>query len=219
MRKITITDSEENKVAADLIRYFQYANDLYLIYSLGESDKKNYRKLYLVKIYEELGLPVVQTIKNDNEWKSMQSVVKKALKEIKSGNFKMIKDMDPNEVDGIQINNPRFFKLEAKLTDILSSNYLSDVSELSSMVNMESDSLNPSDVAPSVPVEPVNESSVVDHIEPMEGDNAVEAKSENGANYYDLYLATKRENESSSQIIQDLIGEIQKYKEKFGELE
>ena len=135
MKKFTITNGENQKINVDLVRYFKFKNDLFLIYTMNEIDEKNYIKLYLVRIMEELGFPVVQTIRNDADWASMQGIVKKVLKEIKSGKRKQLEDLDYSDIIGIKVVNPRYFKLEQKLAEILSSNYL----ENESFINNDND--------------------------------------------------------------------------------
>ena len=124
MKKLTITNSDNTKMKVDLVRYFKFKNDCFLVYSIGEVDEKNYMKLYLVRIMEELGFPVVQTIKNESDWNNMQGIVKKVLKELKRNKKKLTEDLDYKEIDGIKVVDPRFFKLDAKLVDILASNYM-----------------------------------------------------------------------------------------------
>ncbi len=124
MRSFTITNADNTKMNVDLIRYFKFKTDCFLIYSIGEVDDKNYKKLYLVRIMEELGFPVVQTIKNEADWANMQGIVKKVLKELKKNSKKLTEDLDYREIEGIKIVEPRFFKLDAKLVDILASNYM-----------------------------------------------------------------------------------------------
>ncbi|MBP3765915.1 MAG: hypothetical protein J6G98_01875 [Bacilli bacterium] len=126
MKKLTITNSDNTKMTVDLVRYFRFKTDCFLIYSIGEVDEKNYKKLYLVRIMEELGFPVVQTIKNDADWANMQGIVKKVLKELKKGKKKLTEDLDYKEIDGIKVIEPRFFKLDSKLVDLLASNYLEE---------------------------------------------------------------------------------------------
>ena len=130
MKKFIITNGDNQKVEVDLVRYFKFKNDVFLIYTMNEIDEKNYVKLYLVRIMEELGFPVVQTIGNDADWSSMQGIVKKVLKEIKSGKRKMLEDLDYRDVLGIKIVNPRYFKIEQKLVDVLSSNYFDNNEEM-----------------------------------------------------------------------------------------
>ena len=102
MIKLTITNSDNTKMSVDLIRYFRFKNDCFLIYSMGEVDEKNYKKLYLVRIMEELGFPVVQTTKNEADWSSMQSIVKKVLKELKKNKKSMTIDLNYHEIEGIK---------------------------------------------------------------------------------------------------------------------
>ena len=45
MDKLTITNGDNTKMKVDLIRYFKFNNDCFLIYSMGEVDEKNYIKI------------------------------------------------------------------------------------------------------------------------------------------------------------------------------
>jgi len=126
MKKFTITNSQDEKVVVDLVRYFKFKNDCYLIYTMNEEDEKNYLKLYLVRIMEELGFPVVQLIKNENDWAGMQNIIKKVIKEIKCEKYNYLEDLDYKTIDGIKITDARYFKLDPKLTDILASNYFEE---------------------------------------------------------------------------------------------
>ena len=85
MKKITITNADNTRMTVDLIRYFKFNNDCFLIFNKGEVDEKGYHKLYLVRIMEELGFPVVQTIGNKADWAGMQNIVKKVIKDLKRG--------------------------------------------------------------------------------------------------------------------------------------
>lgn len=123
MEKLLLTDNKNSIFEVELIRYFSYDQDYYLIYTLNEKDDKNYLKLYLVEILEELDDLIAQDIKDDAEWKNMQVVIKKVIKEIKSNKRKLLKDESPLMLEKIKINEPRYFKLDEKLANILSSNY------------------------------------------------------------------------------------------------
>ena len=130
MKKFIITNSDNTKMTVDLVRYFSFKNDNFLIYSIGEIDEKGYLKLYLVRIMEELGFPVVQTIRNEADWSNMQGIVKKVLKELKRNNKKQMVDLNYKDIEGIKISQPRFFKLDPKLVEILASNYMEDESNV-----------------------------------------------------------------------------------------
>ncbi len=133
MEKITITSGDNSKMSVDLVRYFKFKNDYFLIYTMNEMDEKGYLKLYLVKIMEELGNPIAYTIKNDKEWTGMQNIIKKVLKEIKTNKKRNLVDLDYSGIQEIKIVNPRFFKLDPKLVDTLASNYQFAVENLNSV--------------------------------------------------------------------------------------
>ena len=133
MEKITITSGDNSKMSVDLVRYFKFKNDYFLIYTMNEMDEKGYLKLYLVKIMEELGNPIAYTIKNDKEWTGMQNIIKKVLKEIKTNKKRNLVDLDYSGIQEIKIVNPRFFKLDPKLVDTLASNYQFAVENLNSI--------------------------------------------------------------------------------------
>lgn len=204
MKKFVIRNEENERVTVDLVRYFRFKNDEFLIYSKSEVDEKDYMKLYLVRVMEELGQPVVQTIKNETDWANMQNIVKKVLKEIKKGKIKLLEDLDYNKIEGIKIVNPRYFKLDIKLVDILSSGYFDEVnSEENSIPQME-----PIEIT--LEKEGKFDSNVEKTIEDEEKDEV---------DYKELYYAVKKENESSAELINQLMQKIMQYQEKFGELE
>lgn len=278
MKKITITNADNTRLQVELIRYFKFKNDCFLIYTLGELDEKNYQKLYLVKIMEELGLPVVININDEAEWAGMQNIVKKVIKEIKSGKYKLLEDLDYNSIDGIKVVNPRFFKLDSKLVQILSSNYFEDdnieqndyleitvepinnVEEINPTVELSNEGVQPiiepipvpivepikeeQSVVPIQPIiesiaEPINETIVEQPInpvvvpivesvngpvlenqpmKPIESSNSVQESKKQEIDYKALYLVEKRDNEATSAAMEEILDQLVKYKEKYGEL-
>ena len=113
-------DAKNKKLEAYLVRYFKYQNDYYLIYTFLETDEKNFMKLYVVKVLEELGFPVTKNLSEDWEWNKIQSVVKQVLKEIKKKQPYTFQDADLQFINNIKITKARNFKLLASLVDILS---------------------------------------------------------------------------------------------------
>ena len=261
MKKFTITNGDNSKLPVDLVRYFKFKNDCFLIYTIGEVDEKNYSKLYLVRIMEELGFPVVQTIKNEADWKNMQNVVKEVLKELKKNKKKTFEDLNYMEIDGIKVSDPRFFKLDSKLVEILASNYLEneDVSNQEQVIqnidpvpvldsydqssqNLD-DSLNDSaqensvsseiqSIQEAIPVDQpidvqggVNLTPSVPEVEQVDsvGQTMIVQNSENvesniTVNYKELYEALKSDNDATNELLDSVIVELNKYKEKYGEL-
>ena len=299
MKNFTITNEDNTKMSVDIVRYFKYKNDCYLIYTMNEVDEKGYLKLYLVKVMEELGFPVVYNIRDDKEWTSMQGIVKKVLKEIKSNKKKLLVDLDYSSIQGIKVANPRSFKLDQKLAKILSDHYdfsninnqivsensandgnlneipvesesvpqtteipiepenSPQVTEIPSENNLESIDetllkqgafdpiladgvIEPDNNVPdnSTPTEPttienhdlvtnsmeINENTNLDKIEPIQESisNPVdESKHEvelSNSDYKELYLAEKKEREAVELVLDDLLEQLQQYKDKFGNI-
>jgi hypothetical protein len=203
MRRFVIKNEENDHVTVDLIRYFRFKNDEFLIYSKSEVDEKNYMKLYLVRVMEELGEPVIQTIKNESDWSNMQVIVKKVLKEIKAKKIKNFEDLDYEKIQGIKIVNPRYFKLDVKLVDILSSGYFENRVEKEDSNELES----------------IDETLAKEANFSANESNNEKENTQEEVDYKSLYLAVKKENESSAELIDQLMEKVMQYQEKFGELE
>lgn len=44
MKRITITNADNTRLEVDLVRYFKFKNDCFLVYTLGELDEKKLPK-------------------------------------------------------------------------------------------------------------------------------------------------------------------------------
>lgn len=204
MSKILLTDSENYRKKVDLIRYFKFKSDYFLIYTMGETDEKDFVKLYLVKIMEELGTEISVNIEDEAEWKSMQDVVKKVIKEIKTNNKKLLQDLDPKEIAGIKIETPRFFKLDEKLVSILSSNYEFDENSSENYPNNE-------------PIENNAYENLAD-ISQFNQEITPIKPNVDDIDYKALYIAVKEEKEAIDVLLDDLTGKLIEYTEKYGEI-
>lgn len=286
MKNLTITNEDNTKMSVDIVRYFKYKNDCYLIYTMNEVDEKGYLKLYLVKVMEELGFPVVYNIRDDKEWASMQGIVKKVLKEIKSNKKKLLVDLDYSGIQGIKVANPRSFKLDQKLAKILSNHYdfsnindqivsenstndgnlneipvesesVPQTTEIPSENNLESidetllkqgafdpiladgviesDNNEPDNSTSTEPATIENHDLVTNSVEINENTNLDETEQieESASNpvdesehevelsnsdYKELYLAEKKEREAVELVLDDLLEQLQQYKDKFGNI-
>ena len=225
MRKISLVDGNNTVFEVDLVRYFEYDSETYLIYTLNETDEKGYLKLYLVEILEELGEPVSYTINDNDDWELMQEMIKKVIKEIKAQTRDLLKDRNPLELENIKIVDPRYFKLNKKLADILSLNYLEDEE-----VSVEVDDQEIDDMvieAIDLPEDEViileKEDESMDNItvEPVEINEPVISNNEvsDEINYKELYFALKAEKEAMDEAFDAMLNELMAYKAKYGELE
>ncbi len=129
MNTIFLRDSNDKKITPELVRYFKYQNDYYLIYTFHEVDERNFMTLYVVKVLEELGQPVARTLSNDWEWQTMQVVVKQMLREIKRNQILSFEDMDIETIQGMKVISARSFKLLSSLVQILSGEVVEPLEE------------------------------------------------------------------------------------------
>lgn len=193
MRKILFTNKDSLKQQVDLIRYFKYKNDYYLIYTLNERDEKNFLKLYLVKVLKELDEYIGYNISENDEWKKMQGIIKKVIKDIKSGKQNSFEDVDCDEIMGISIADPRSFKLDQELVDILMSDYKFDN----------------------------NDNNVNNYTIFSDNETSIKMTESNGndESYKQLYIALKNEKTASDKLMDDLLNKVLEYKTKYGDIE
>lgn len=191
MSKLIIKNFDNNKVEVDVIRYFKYKNTNYLIYTLNEIDEKGFTKLYIVKIMKQFNLLVAKTIKDEQEWKQIQQIVKKLVTELKNNKLNEFVDLDIENLNDIKIKEARYFKLDKKLLSILTvnneENQKEKLDELPSM----------NEISP-VPITEVND---------------------NSSDYKTMYLELKKDNDELNNIMADMLIELGEYRSKYGKLE
>ncbi len=191
MSKLIIKNFDNNKVEIDVIRYFKYKNTNYLIYTLNEIDEKGFTKLYIVKIMKQFNLLVAKTIKDEQEWKQIQQIVKELVTELKNNKLNEFVDLDIENLNDIKIKEARYFKLDKKLLSILT-------------VNNEENQKEKLDELPSM-----NEISPVPIIE----------VNDNSSDYKTMYLELKKDNDELNNIMADMLIELGEYRSKYGKLE
>lgn len=191
MSKLIIKNFDNNKVEVDVIRYFKYKNTNYLIYTLNEIDEKRFTKLYIVKIMKQFNLLVAKTIKDEQEWKQIQQIVKELVTELKNNKLNEFVDLDIENLNNIKIKEARYFKLDKKLLSILTvnneENQKEKLDELPSM----------NEISP-VPITEVND---------------------NSSDYKTMYLELKKDNDELNNIMADMLIELGEYRSKYGKLE
>ena len=191
MSKLIIKNFDNNKVEIDVIRYFKYKNTNYLIYTLNEIDEKGFTKLYIVKIMKQFNLLVAKTIKDEQEWKQIQQIVKELVTELKNNKLNEFVDLDIENLNDIKIKEARYFKLDKKLLSILTVNNEENQKEkLDELPSMK-------EISP-VPITEVND---------------------NSSDYKTMYLELKKDNDELNNIMADMLIELGEYRSKYGKLE
>ena len=199
MEKILVRNEDNQSIEVELIRYFKYKNTNYLIYTKNEKDEKGYVKLYLVKIMKQFNEWVAKAIKDDIEWKKMQSIVQQILKELKSSKISSFQDLDVSTISNIKIKEARYFKLDEKLVAMLALNAdtkTEDVQILETLPSMNE--LSP------VEIQKTDE-QVVENTAPID--------------YKELYTELKKDNDELNETMANMLLELSKYRAKYGKLE
>lgn len=122
MIKLNIKSFDNSNIEIDVVRYFKYKNTKYLIYTLNETDEKNFVKLYIVKIMRQFNLLIAKTIKDEQEWKQIQQIIKKLVTELKNNELNDFVDLNVDNLNSIKIKEARYFKLDKNILTILSNN-------------------------------------------------------------------------------------------------
>lgn len=220
MEKIVILNSENIETSVNVIRYFKYKNDYFLIFSYDEIDASGKQKLYIVQILDELGEKVARNINDLDEWNDIQTMIKESIKQIKKGNDNNVEKLNVYELNNIKIENPREFKVDPKLVKLLSLDIMDDVLEDddSLVENLEQGRQEDNEVKNEKEIgEAVDESkeNVVESTENTVNDTSAEVES---IDYKKMYFALKEDNDATEELLNDLMSKLSLYKEKYGEL-
>lgn len=192
---MNIKDANNQMIEVFLVRYFKYKNTNYLIYTLNEVDEKGFIKLYLVKIMKQFNEWIAKTIKDDEEWKRMQLIVKNILKEIKSGNIESFNDLDISDIQNIKVKEARYFKLDENLMKLLSNN----------IQHQEIENID------------FNQLPNMDEIAPVNVEIKEQTLEE--PDYKSLYMELKKDNDELNETMSDMLMELAEYRAKYGKLE
>jgi len=112
MEKVYVMDNRGRETEAFKVRYFNYGENDYFIYTLGEIDKDEYVKLYLkmLKNGEEQFI-------SENEWLEIRGMIQKVVKEIKNGSISSFKDLNMSNLNEIMETDTRVFKLKKNIVE------------------------------------------------------------------------------------------------------
>jgi FtsZ-binding cell division protein ZapB len=112
MEKVYVMDNRGHETEAFKIRYFNYENANYFIYTLGEIDKDEYVKLYLKKLKNG-----EEQFISEDDWLKIKSIIQKVVKEIKSGKIVSFRDLNMSSINEIMETDTRIFKLKKSIVE------------------------------------------------------------------------------------------------------
>lgn len=120
MDKMFITKQTGERLEVGVVRFFEYNETAFLIYTLSEVDANNYVKLYVTKINVENVQSI--TITEESEWNLFKDVMKGIIKNNKSNLPLEVTDLDPKLVNNIIIYDSKVFKLNNEMVNFLQMN-------------------------------------------------------------------------------------------------
>ena len=129
--------TRNGEVEGTKIRYINYENNNYFIYSLNEQDNEGYEKLYINKITSN----EEETI-DDEEWNMLKKVIPTIVKEIKSNYITIFKDLDIQEIEEINSIYAHTFRLKIDIVKLITKKTESEKinmldEELEKLINSE----------------------------------------------------------------------------------
>lgn len=119
MKKITLVMKNNHKQSVNVVRYFELLGNKYLIYTLNEIDHNDYQTLYVVKEMKELGSPILQNIRDDEDWDILKQNIRNMIKELKNGAPVTFVDLNSSRLEGLYVADARIFKLAKAIVDVL----------------------------------------------------------------------------------------------------
>lgn len=118
MKEISILINNESR-PIKIVRYFNFGNTKYCIFTFNEIDDQGYKTLYVVKVVNSDNVLIGSGIIENGEWVALVDQIKTIIKDNKEEKTLTIEDLDYNEIEGFPINEGRPFKLKTELTDLL----------------------------------------------------------------------------------------------------
>ena len=121
MKQLNLLNENGKIFRVDVVRYFRFKKNVYLIYTVQEKDDRDYMKLYVVKVMNELNEKVSQPVRQNDEWKLMKDIVKNIITQIRKHNLTCIEDLDISEINEMVIFESKKFLIASDLVAILAT--------------------------------------------------------------------------------------------------
>lgn len=122
MTKIGVTIPTGEKVEAEIVRFFDAYGKKYLVYTLNEKDEQGFVKLYVAKVDGAPKALVGSFIEDDNEWKVVKDEFKKIIGENSDSGSTTANDLNPSDLENVNVRGNRVIKLMESYVNLLSAN-------------------------------------------------------------------------------------------------
>lgn len=120
MDKMFITNQAGERLEVGVVRFFEYNETAFLIYTLSEVDANNYVKLYVTKVNVDNVQSI--TITEEAEWNLFKEVMKDIIKSNKNNTALQVTDLEPQLINNIVIYDSKVFKLNSEMVNYLQMN-------------------------------------------------------------------------------------------------
>ena len=121
MDRIVLYNQNGQKFDVEVIRYFKYNDNKYLIFSLGEVDNSGYIQLYLSKVSLKDGKEFMEGVTDETEWNNFRTAIQRIVTNVRA-NVEVDCDLDYKPLDGMMVSEFRIFKLKEEISKTLASN-------------------------------------------------------------------------------------------------
>ena len=122
MGKVNVL-KEEKAVELNIVRYFEYDGNKYIIFRDGDTDENDYVRLCFAKITEPGVAKKIDDEKEwSTEWSELKDLIKTIVKESKLEEVTSVSDLDEKELENLKIESAKPFKLSESIAELLGSN-------------------------------------------------------------------------------------------------
>lgn len=111
MKKIDVISGEQ-KLDGEKIRYIEINQEKFIIYTLNEIDNDGYEKLYMNKFIDN-----EEDLISDINWDKLKKEIPNIVKQIRNKAIVDFKDLNTNEINKVDLNYARAFKLKVSIVD------------------------------------------------------------------------------------------------------
>ena len=122
MIKIAVIAPTGEKIEAEVVRFFDAYGKKYLVYTLNEKDEQGFVKLYVSKIDGSPKALVGEFIEDENEWSVVKAEFKKIIGENNDSGRTTVNDLNPNDLENVNVKGHRVIKLMESYVNLLSAN-------------------------------------------------------------------------------------------------
>ena len=146
MNDLNVISGQES-IKGKKVRYIEFDNINYFIYTLNEKDDEGYEKLYINKIIGN-----EEDVITDSEWDELKSNIPTIVKEIKNNNISSFKDLSLDDIKRGNLNYAKAFKLKINIVDAITKeekeeklDVHSEINNLIKELHQQERSINPLD--------------------------------------------------------------------------